>query len=229
MPAKVTVPLTAKSPVATIRFGPPPPLKGLAGELQAAPSPVGHSYNWRNFLERADDVLLEALHEAFLFDGGNRDLALVAAFCESFDGMGRFTSRSGGLKATAVRFAYHAISTIGTCVEHSPVPREVRWFRDSVASSVQFSYRLLTPPTGKQPRGALTPEEMRLARSACVAYFATESGEKTDLSDIAYMAEHYEALENYVSVIVAEKDMSRHFLESLVAVQPTRGLLSGML
>lgn len=229
MPRKATLPLTEKSPVVTVRFGPLPPLTGPAGLLETVPAPSGHKHNWRVFLERADDDLLESLHRAFRFDGSMRDSMLVAACCESHDGMGRTASKRGGLKPTAVRFAHHAIATVDFCVSYSQMPQGLRWFKESVMSAVAFSYRVQTPPTGKQPRGKLTEQEASEARAACLVHYATDSGKVPDMSTISFIAEQESALSAYVPVIIAEKDTSRYFLESLAGMQPAPALLSGML
>lgn len=213
-----------------VRFGKPAPLNGIAGELESVRSDLGHTFNWRQFLSRSDDQMLTTLHGAFRFDGSDRDQALLAAICGSYDGMGRYRGKSGNIKPTATRYAYHCVATIDFCLGHSQTTSsQPRRILAGAEFPMQYSYRLLTPPTGRRYRGPLSEKEVRAARAACLARLATESNKYPEKQAMDFIADHYYELEPYFDTMIETNDISQHFLESLVETQPAAALVGGML
>lgn len=212
------------------QFQRPAPLTGIAGELETITSRMGHSYNWRNLLTSADDELLQALHRTMRLDGSTRDQIILNACCEGYDSMGRILGKGGQLKATAVRYMYHALATVDFSLEMSDaLSRNERLTHSTAISPVQYSYRMLTPPTGKRHVRPLTVAETRMAKSICIAKLATDYRQEPTRQSMDYIAEHYDELQPYFSTIINTKDTRLDFLENLVEVQPASALIGGLL
>ena len=193
----------------------------------------GYYYVWKRILMCADDDLLESILSALKNGNGVRNVILLSAICGGYDGMGKVFGKSGKLKRSARRFAYHAIETIDTVCLLAEVNMDsvadavsIRSFR-GLALHIQNGFSWLTPPSRTYSNGPLTDEESLLANS-----FVITGGVGPDnlmVPGIHLIADNYEELKPYFKLIHSSNDKSVDRLRALLETRPALALVSGAL
>lgn len=207
------------------------PFPRLYSELIDYPAD-SYSYDWKTFIQHADDELLEDILSALRKGSERRNLLLVTAICGGYDGMGRLLGSGKRLKRTARRFAYHVIDTIDMlCLVAgvNDLPADSAFLRKSswLIGYVRESYSWLTPPSKSRPDGPLTDKETLLANAFVVTKGIGRDGSLEP--GVRFLADNFDEMEPYFKTIHSYSEVTVAHLQALLATKPILALSSGAL
>jgi hypothetical protein len=202
-------------------------VEDITQRLLGIPLPIGQRYNWERVLTALDEETVRVLNGELAGDGGVRDMILIIAACNGYDGMGRVLGKSG-IKHTAVRFIHHAVATVDVVVfVRQPVwhPHRLSSSANRELSYIRESYYALTPPSGRRAYGPLTELERGFANTVCLENLL---GLEISRDETEYFAQHYSVIEPALSVVVERADMSRAMVDQ-IRESPALSLTAGAL
>jgi hypothetical protein len=207
------------------------PFPRLYSELIEYETGDGLSYVWKRFIENADDQILEDLLASLKRGNRMRNILLVSVICYGHDGMTTPLGKSGKLKRTTRRFAYHAMVTIdmicflgglGACPK-SPL-RMTEYTH--LIRAIQLGYQWLTPPAKARPNGPLNSDEVLFANAFVVAKGDGVTGVREPV--VHAIATNYESLRPYFRAIYAS-GKGVDGINALLATMPEPALSEGAL
>lgn len=210
------------------RYGPFP---RLYSELIEYETGDGLSYIWKQFIENADEPLLEDLLAVLRTGRRTRNTLLISAICYGYDGMTSPLGKSKKLKRTTRRFTYHAMATIDTVCfleglgDESKTPLRTTEYVHLIRT-IQTGYSWLTPPSKARPDGPLNSEEALLANAFVIANGIGRDGVRE--SAVQVIADNYEELRPYFKLLYSSEKTSDG-VEAILATTPVIALTAGAL
>jgi hypothetical protein len=197
----------------------------LSQRLTKVCMPTGRIGDWARLVAFAEDDLNQELLNALEGSNDFRKQVIATAACEG-TGNGTIFGMGGYLNAEAVRYIRFVISFADTAISTKTIQYGGELRIKKIISALQKAYEW----TSEGFTGTMSESQAYFAKASLVSLATTGNPFIESVRDeITYLAEHYDAVEPYLSYIIQTGDMSRSQLNMLLATKPVVPLTGGML
>lgn len=198
---------------------------GLVERLEEIVAPPGYTGKWADLIACADDDLRNELLSALEHSSAFYRTVIIATVT---DGSGRnyILGTGGTVSNAAKKFIRFVLCTVDVAIRAASAQQsELRAHVVSLSLRRMYGWIAARIEKGEIVQN---PTEQYL-KAAVLAQGISGVNLNTRLDEIAYFAEHYDALEPYLDFIIASGDMSRSQVNMLITTSPLVPLVGGAL